>query len=285
MKKVLYILMIVTMLFSAHSEQAPDGSVEKVYFPCFDKEALEGFGYVLYPEKIGLLLSAYSDNAEISVTIEEAEAADAEAFLNRYIEGMTRYAAVLNEPEILPWETDGRKTRISYRHNKASDELDAYTADAFASRISESMYLLIVINSWEGDISRTKEKFIESFRLDEREVSKVHTAFLKNARADEDGNQYVSVDFCQVAYDASIFTVYAKNDTEESAEYRLSEDALIWGYDANASLYTQCLIEPEAQKIIEISADYYETMGFDMIFQILFDANHEIVWMMHYNAF
>lgn len=285
MKKVLYILMIVTMLFSAHSEQAPDGSVEKVYFPCFDKEALEGFRYVLYPEKTGLLLSAYSDNAEIAVTIEEAEAADAEAFLNRYIEGMTRYAAVLNEPEILPWETDGRKTRILYRHNKASDELDAYTADAFASRISESMYLLIVINSWEGDISRTKEKFIESFRLDEREVSKVHTAFLKNARADEDGNQYVSVDFCQVAYDASIFTVYAKNDTEESAEYRLSEDALIWGYDANASLYTQCLIEPEAQKIIDISADYYETMGFDMIFQILFDANHEIVWMMHYNAF
>ncbi len=285
MKKFLCVLLGVIMLFSAHSEQAPDGSVEKVYFPYFEKDALEDFQYVLYPEKSGLLLSAYSDNAEITVTVEEDEAADAEAFLNRYIEGMARYATLLNTPEVLPWETDGMKSRISYRHSKAADEEEAYATDAFVLRISENTYLLIVFNSWSGDLSETEEKFLESFRLEEREVSRVYMAFLKNANADEDGNQYVSVDFCEVVYDASIFAVYAQNDTEETNVYKLSGDALIWGYDANASLYTQCLIAPDAQDLIEISAHYYENMGFDIIFQIMFDENNEIVWMMHYNAF
>lgn len=285
MKKFLCAVMLVLMLFSGYCEETPDGSVEKVYFPFFEKDALQGFQYVLYPEKSGLLLSAYSDDAEIAVTAEEDDAENAEEFLKSYIGGMERYAAILNTPEVHAWEKDGVKTRILYRHNKASEDEDAYTTDAYVSKISENMYLLIVFNAWNGDLTEAEQRFFDSFRLEEREVSKVYMAFLKNARADEEGNQYASVDFCQVVYDEEIFAVYAQNDVVEKKEYRLSEDALIWSYDADASLYAQCMIEPTAENLVQISAHYYENMGFDVIFQILFDANNEIVWMMHYNAF
>lgn len=286
MKKFMcMVLLLAAAAVSARGEQAPDGSVNMVYFPYFEKEALSGFQYVLYPEKSGLLLSAYSDDAEIAVTVEENEAENAESFLAHYIDGMARYAAFVNTAEISPWEEDGVKTHIAYCHNKSENKEEIFYTDVYASEITENTYLLIVFNSWTGELKETQDAFFESFRLEERQVSKVHLAFLKNARADEEGNQYAALDFCEVVYDADIFAVYAKNDREETVEYRLSEDALIWSYDADALLYTQSMIEPTAEKLIEISADYYETMGFDVIFQILFDANNEIVWMLHYNAF
>lgn len=286
MKKFLcLVIALIFMAFLSHAEEAPDGKVNEVYFPYFEKDALMGFQYVLYPEKSGLLLSAYSDDAEIAVTIEKAEYDDAEGFLKNYIEGMGRYANVTNTPEILMWEADGGKTHVSYQHKKAPDQAEIYVTDAFSKKIQENMYLLIVFNSWGGALEKTEEKFFESFRLEKREVSGVCTAFLKNARADGEGNQYVSIDFCDVVYDASIFGTYAINETEETIEYTLSKDALIWGYDADEAVYTQRMIEPLAENLVQISAHYYENMGFDMIFQVLFDAKGEIVWMMHYNAF
>ncbi len=285
MKKIMCVVMLALLLFSSNCEEMPDGSVEKVYFPYFEKDALHGFQYVLYPEKSGLLLSAYSNDAEIAVTVEEDDAPDAEEFLKSYVEGMERYATILNTPEMQKWEEDGAKTSITYQHKKAAEDEDAYATDAFVSKISENMYLLIVFNSWNGDLTGTEQKFLKSFRLEEKEVTKVYMAFLKNARADEEGNNYASLDFCQVVYDAEIFAVYARNDAEETVEYRLSEDALIWSYDADASLYTQSMIQPTAENLVQLAAHYYENMGFDIIFQILFDANNEIVWMMHYNAF
>lgn len=278
---------------SAHSEEAPDGKTEKVYFPFFEKEALEGFGYVLYPEKSGLLLSAYSENAEIAVTVEQDESAGAQEFLKSYIEGMKRYAFLTETPEILAWATNdgqsGAKTRISYRHNKAAEDEDAYTTDAFSVKLDENLFLLVVFNSWTEEakqaLTETEERFFKSFLLEKREVSKVHLAFVKNAREDEEGNQYVSLDFCQVVYDPEIFSVYAQNHEAQTVEYRLSKDALIWSYDINASIYMQSLTKSDAESLIEIAAHYYENKGFDIIYQIMFDSDNEIIWMMHYNAF
>ncbi|MBR3928909.1 MAG: hypothetical protein IKJ65_07920 [Clostridia bacterium] len=288
-KMTLILLALIFFILPAHAEETPDGSVNTVYFPFFEKDALVGFQYVLYPEKSGLLLSAYSETAEIAVTAEQSETADARDFLADYVEGMTRYAALLNEPEILPWEVGGAQTRIVYRHNKAADEEEAYTTDAFVSKVEEGMYLLIVFNSWlnenEQALIDAQEKFFASFRLESIDVSDAYLAQVKNARSDDEGNQYVTVDFCSVMYDASIFTVYAQNMEEKSVEYKLSKDALIWSYDPEASLYTQVLIAPAAENLVEISAHYYESMGFDVIFRILFDTKGEIIWMMHYNAF
>lgn len=294
MKKIAVFLLIVMFSLSCCSEEAPDGSVHRAYRPIFEEEALRGFQYVLYPEKSGLLLSAYSDSIEITVTAEENEEAEnADAFLESYIEGIKRYALLMNTPEIIPWTNgigaEGAMSDITYKSLKATEDDGEYASDAFCVKLSEHMYLLIVFNTWDEqgktDIDNVEERFFESFRMEETEVSDVFTAFLKNAGMDGRGNVTVKLDFCSVVYDASIFAVYAQNETEKTDEYVLSDNTLIWAPDPDASLYTQRLLAPEPDLLIETAAVYYEAMGFDIIFQVLFDANGEIVWMMHYNAF
>lgn len=295
MRKGFIVFLIMFLgVFSACSEEAPDGSVEMVYYPFFEEKALESFQYVLYPEKSGLLLSAYSEDMEIAVTVEQdADAADEEAFLTSYVNGISRYAVQTNTPRIYAWNESeamtGAKTQIHYRSNKATAEDEGYLTDAFAVKLEGEMYLLIVFNSWtengQSAMADAEESFFETFSLEQRAVSKVCLAQVKNARENDDGDQYAVLDFCSVMYDETFSMVYAQNKTEENTEYKISPDALIWSPDINASLYTMSLVKPEAENLVETAAYYYETMGFDIIYQVMFNADNEIVWMMHYNAF
>ncbi|MBQ3231528.1 MAG: hypothetical protein IJA93_01050 [Clostridia bacterium] len=293
MKKWMILILVMCVFACAYSEEAPNGATQTVYFPSFDRNALQDLQYVIYPEKSGLLLSAYSDDSEITITVEQDEdAVNEEAFLAGYLAGITRYAAFVNEPVIENWESPdgktGKMTQITYRHIKASEDGETFYTDAFCLK-AEDMYLLTVFNSWaenaEDTLKRMEDAFFESFRLEKREVSNVYLAQVKNARADENGDQYVYLDFCTVVYDESIFTVYAQNKVEEKIEYRFASDALIWMPDTINSLYTMRLTPPGADEMIETSAAYYEKMGFDIIYQVMFNAENEIIWMMHYNAF
>ena len=292
MKKIFLIMLLFCMLLT-HAEEAYDGETGEAYFPFFEKEALLLFQYVVYPEKSGLLLSAYSDDCEIAVTVEEdEEAADEKAFLQNYIKGISRYAYILNDPEIITYDEHqitGAKTEIVYRSQKAKEGDEGYQTDAFSMKTEENRYLLIVFNSWgedgESAIRDIEERFFESFELQKREVSDSYLAFLKFSREDEEGNLYAVLDFCSVVYDESIFTVYAQNKTIQETEYRISKDALIWAEDVSSALYSAHLIDPTAQNLNEAAAYYYENMGFDIIFQVKFNEKGEIVWMMHYNAF
>ena len=292
MKKLLLITLIFLTVFAC-AEEEYDGKTEKAYFPYFEKDALSGFQYTLYAEKSGLLLAAYSDDCEIAVTVEEDEEAENEkAFLENYINGISRYAHILNEPEIKAHDVrqlTGAKTEITYRSRKAKEDDEGYQTEAFCMKAEENMYLLIVFNGWKEDgksaIGGIEERFFESFELREREVSDQYLAFLKFSREDEEGNLYAALDFCSVVYDESIFSVYAQNKTIGETEYKISKDALIWAQDVSSALYSAHLIEPTAQNLNEAAAHYYENMGFDIIFQVKFDENGEIVWMMHYNAF
>ncbi len=292
MKKMLLIMLGFLMIFAC-AEEEYDGRTESAYYPCFDKDALSGFQYVIYPEKSGLLLSAYSDDCEVAVTIEnDSGSKDERAFLEKYKEGVSRYAFILNDPEITAYnehQLSGAKTEIVYRSQKAKEDDEGYHTDAFCMKTEENMYLLIVFNSWDeegnSEIRNIEDKFFESFMLQKREVSDSYLAFLKFAREDEEGNLYAVLDFCSVVYDESIFSVYAQNKTIGETEYKISKDALIWAEDVSSALYSAHLIEPTAQNLNEAAAHYYENMGFDIIFQVKFDENGEIVWMMHYNAF
>ncbi len=292
MKKI-FLIMLLFLMILTHAEETYDGETDEAYFPFFEKEALSLFQYVIYPEKSGLLLSAYSDSCEIAVTVEQDEtASDEKAFLENYIKGISRYAYILNEPEIVAFndhQMTGAKTEIAYRSQKAKEDDEGYQTDAFCMKAEENTYLLIVFNSWgeegEGAMKEIETRFFESFSLEKRNVSDQYLAFLKFAGEDEEGNLYAVLDFCSVVYDESIFSVYAQNETIMETEYIISNDALIWTEDISSALYSARLIAPTAQNLNEAAAHYYENMGFDIIFQVKFNEKGEIVWMMHYNAF
>lgn len=294
MKKMMLLMFVLLMAFgSALSEANPDGTVYTVYRTVYDPDALGGFERMMYLEPSGLLLSAYSDEMEITVTIEESsEPTDAAGFMDDYVSGVSRYGRVISREDAAAWtmpgQNEGIKTRFAYMYNKAGETDDVYVTDVYCAPLRNNMFLVIVFNSWSGNagelLDQTENVFFESFSLEREEVSTQFLAMVKDAYT-EDGADYVVVDFCQVEYDADIFTVYVANDTPVEHVFKLSEDALLWMPRLTTGLYSINETEATAENIRACAEAYYEINRFDIICQILFDENNEILWMMHYNAF
>ena len=295
MKKILVILVLFMLTVGAAlSEANPDGTVYSVYKADYDKDALIGFERMMYLEPSGLLLSAYSDDMEITVTIEEAASAkDAAGFMAHYLSGVKGYAKVIKADDIQSWnapvEGEGGRMRFTYMYKNASETDEVYVTDVYAAPVNGGMFLVIVFNSWVGEagtlLNEMEEAFFSAFTLEKVNVSTQFMAQVKNAYLNEEEKTMVVLDFCQVEYDASIFTIYAVNDEPEEKEYVLRKDALIWSPKANTALYAMKETDSTHEAILESAQAYYQKHNFDIIYQVLFDENNEIIWMMHYNAF
>lgn len=293
MKKTIA-LVLAMILFAgmfAVSEEKPDGSVGTVYKAVYDKEALSGFERTVYYEPSGLLLSAYSDDMEITVSIENAESQ--EAFSSHYLESVSKYAKVISVKDTGEWTTPleiaGDKMRLTYMYLNASETDDVYVSDVFYAYLDDGLCLSVVFTTWVGEAGKTLDEnesaFFSSFSLHKTDVSAPCIAQVKSAKTDSNGDVYLTLDFCTVEYDESIFSIYAVNETEEEILYKIKKDALVFAPKPDTYLYSMNEIQPSEEIFSQVLQKYLEKYAFDIIFRVLFDANNEIVWMMHYNAF
>ena len=97
MKRTVMVFLAVLLALSmaaAHAEDAeakPDGTVYDAYQAVMDESAMEGWRAVSYIEPSGLLLSAYTETAEITVDLlERREGGSYRAILEEQLHGDTR---------------------------------------------------------------------------------------------------------------------------------------------------------------------------------------------------
>ena len=127
MKRTVMVFLAVLLALSmaaAHAEDAeakPDGTVYDAYQAVMDESAMEGWRAVSYIEPSGLLLSAYTETAEITVDLlERREGGSYRAILEEQLNGVTRYGRVTasfgpDEWTGSPWG-DGTGAHIRYRY-------------------------------------------------------------------------------------------------------------------------------------------------------------------------
>lgn len=301
MKRTVMVFLAVLLALSmaaAHAEDAeakPDGTVYDAYQAVMDESAMEGWRVVSYIEPSGLLLSAYTETAEITVDLlERREGGSYRAILEEQLNGVTRYGRVTasfgpDEWTGSPWG-DGTGAHIRYRYMflKGANTDDEYMTDVYIAPLNDRYDCKVTLNSWGADAEGTVRDFeartLPGLKLVKRKISTQFMAYLKDAY-ERDGRTYVVLDFCSVEYDPSIYTIYTANDVPEDCEYAVSTDALVWMPDPDRSVYEAEQVSTDAQTMKSLIDRYYQRNDVEGIYNVLFDENNEIIWMLHYNAY
>lgn len=294
MKKLLAVFVLLMLLpVSALSDAEPDRIFYDAFGITLSGDEFPEYRKIGYFEPYGLLLSAFSDRLEISVSIEVTDVKSEKAYLQKYEAGVKKYAEVLNTEALQPIENaDGYAftgQRIEYRHSRAPQTQAPAVSEVYVSMLENGGYLVCIFRKSDASMTQAemeteKQRFFGAFSLDLHRVSSQYLCYLKNAR-EEDGKTYVTVDFCSVEYDPELFLIYTKNTNPTENEYILRKDAVLLMPEMGASLYAVIETQPDAEALSENIRKYYEQTGTYGIFQILMDENGEILRMAHYNAF
>lgn len=295
MKRWISIIAIIiwTFAFPVFAENVPDSTGYVAFRVEYDEDALNGFQTVSYLDASGLLFTAFTDAAEITVSLDESRNyVDSADFLRAHVDNVSRYGRVTSTdgPRNWPnrWSENGASMRYAYMYLNGSDTDDEYLTDIYVAPVSLNYSLVVSLNCWSEDAKSYawlfENLFIPSLSLSTETVSPLFMAYFKGV-TEENGELSLTLDFCSVEFDDSIFTIYVKNDEPKEYSYPLRSDALLYLPDMTSSVYAARETAADAQTLKALTEDYYRENGMDGIYNVQFNENGEIVWMMHYNAF
>ncbi len=293
MKKILFCLLVFVFACQANAESVPDGSVFSAFRVTYGESLLTDWQTVEYFESSGLLFSAYTNDAEISLSIDESVGAKTSVeYLTAHKANVSRYGRITASGEIEtwenPWGASGASLQYSFMYSSGGINDDTYNVCVYATPISANYYIVISVNCWGVNAAETIEMFANAFvpsvQIDTVKVSTQFQAYLKRVESRTDG-LYAVLDFCTVEYDESIFTVYTANDDADEYIYRISDSAVMWLPDMQGALYSAKKTEPSLETLERLIADYYAQKNTHGIYQVLFSEQNEIIWLMHFNAF
>ena len=289
MKKALAIILLLAALgCAAMGEGVYDGSSYAAYMLNYDESLLSGMETITYVEPEGLLLSAFSDNMELTVSIESTSGTPAELIEEVY-DGVSRYGRVTSKGEIeaitLNGVEGGAYLYYTYQSLRGSATDDVFRCDMCAGKVSGEYTLVITMTSWAQpeEARELFRAFAASVTPAQKNISTEFKVLLKACEQKTDGI-YVTVDYCEVEYEALMGTVYAINDDPTEYTYMLSDEADVWLPKLDGVLYSTYHIEPDAYEIAAVIEDYAYLNGTDGIYTIIFDQNGKILRLQHYNA-
>ena len=293
MKKAfcLFAAFLLLMTCALASEQGFDGSVYGAYFASYDESTLAGWDVMSYIEPSGLLLSAYAGAAELTVDLVESEGTGAENYLIASLDGVTRYGRLVDKGTIAPWTSrmgyTGAKVSYSYQSLRGESSDDEYLVSAFAAPVTEQYMLVVTVRAWGGSAESVRVNiengFLSSLTLVKKNVSTTYTAFLTDCE-ERDGGIYVTLDYCEPAYDTAFGFAYTLNDDPAVSVVRVAEDAELWLPRMGSILYTMERVTPDADAIKACIDEFYITNGVHAVYQVLFDENGSVIRLQHYNA-
>ena len=289
MKKIAFVLALaLLMCLPAQADEVFDGAVYDAYSPVYDESFLNGWETISYIEPSGLLLSATRDDAEISVTVEEAEE-NPDSYLVSRVAGVTRYGRDISGGSVSQVTMAGfeKAARVSYsfRSLRDSGEGDVYHVLVYAAKIKTG-YLATVSLTWWGENAYEDgftSRFMPSFSLKKERISTTYTAFLTYCERRDDGI-YLTLDFCDMEYEPTFGMAYALNQDDNTYTYKLSPEAKLWLPSFTGALYSFKRTEPDASEISIAIESFYNLNEVHAVYLVLFDENDLIVRLQHYNA-
>ena len=293
MRKAFCLILALALVMSCAlaSEKGFDGSVYGAYFASYDESTLPGWDVMSYIEPSGLLLSAYAGAAELTVDLVETEGTGAENYLLSALDGVTRYGRLVDKGTITQWTSPmgykGAKVSYSYQSLRGESSDDEYLVSAFAAPVTDQYMLVVTVRAWGGSAESVRVNiengFLASLSLTQKNVSTTYTAFLTDCE-ERDGGIYVTLDYCEPAYDTAFGFAYTLNDDPAVSVARVAEDAELWLPRMGSILYTMERVVPDAGAIKACIDEFYALNGVHAVYQVLFNENGDIIRMQHYNA-
>ena len=293
MKRFFCLTLIFCLLLpcALAGEEGFDGSVYGAYRAVYDEGTLAGWDVMTYIEPSGLLLSAYAGAAELTVDVIEAGGVTAETVLSGNLEGVSRYGRLVDKGTIEKWSSPmgfaGAKLSYSYQSLRGESSDDEYLVRSFAAPLNEQYMLLVTVRAWGQSAAGTRDNiengFLSGFTLEKKNVSTTYTAFLTDCE-EKNGVIYVTLDFCEPAFDTAFGFVYTGNDDPAKTVCAVKSDAELWLPRMGGILYTMEKVEPDADVIKACIEEFYEANYIDAIYQVRFDESGSVIRMQHYNA-
>ncbi len=287
-KRLCALALALLLLCPVFAEGGFDGQVYSAYSLNCDESALHGLDVISYIGPSGLLLSAYGDQLDISVSLEEAHDAPAQILAGRAA-STARYGSIVSKSEVsafsLPGFSNGAYISYSYRSLRDSGSGELYTVDAYVFRVNDELALSVSQTSWGDDSARQRfnASFVPSLSLRPRLISTEYMVFLVACDKLGDG-LYVTIDPCRMEYDSNFGLPYAVNDDPTLYTVKLSDQAEIWLPDMSGALYSMVKSAPQEAAIRNAIEEFYARNQVEPIFTLLFDANGEVIRLQHYNA-
>lgn len=287
-KRLCALILALLLLCPVFAEGGFDGQVYSAYSLIYDEGALSGLDVISYIEPSGLLLSAYGEQLDISVTLEEANDAPAQMLAARAASA-ARYGNVIFKSEVsafsLPSFPNGAYISYSYRSLRDSGSGEVYTVDAYIFRVNDELALSVSQTSWGDDGARQRfnASFVPALGLQPRRISTEYVVFLVACDRLSDG-LYVTIDPCRMEYDSNFGLPYAVNDDPTLYTVKLSAQAEIWLPEMSGALYSMVKSAPQEAAIRGAIEEFYARNQVEPIFTLLFDAGGEVIRLQHYNA-
>ena len=283
-------VILILLLPCAFAEAMPDGSCFSAF--AADCDCLEGWERIDYFVQTGLILCAYREDAEITVSVEESTSETAAEFLNEHVSSMSRIARIISkngpDPCELTLGSDAANLRYTFMYLRGTDTDDVYTTDIYALPLTDGAYLVVSLSVTGQDtkelLSFFEDEFAQCLKIGVRTISNQFMAYLRSAEL-IDGEIYLTLDFCTLEYDASIYTIYTKNTTEAEYTYRLSEDARLFLPIFGEGIYRMRQSDADIDGLNAAISGYYANNDEDGIYNVLFNEDNQIIWLMHYNAY
>lgn len=293
MKRILAGMILICLALAAGAETVPDGTVYNVFRVTYDESTLKDWQTMTYLDAAGFLFSASIEDAEITVSVDESGVAQSAAeFLRRHVSNVSRYGRVTSYSGPYswdnPWNVEGASMRYHYMYLNGSNTDDEYQTAMYVAPFSSNYFIVISVNAWgvkaAERIRMFETEFLPSLNVGTQMVSTQFVAYLKDAWVNEAGETEVELDFCAVEFDLIFLSVYAVNDEPVGHTYKVRSDALVY-LPASGETYNAVMGNPDQETLRRAIDEYYRLNDAYAIYQVLFDKNDEIVWMMHYNAF
>ena len=288
MKKLALLLVLICLTAAAHADQSFDGSVYDAYCPQYDESLLWGWETISYIEPTGLLLSATSLSAELTVSIEESDV-NPDVFLRNRFAGVSRYGQNIEggsvENCVLSRFERAARVNYSYRSLRNSFDNEIYSVREYAAKIGAGYMLNVSLRFWGASKAGSEllDEFMAGFSLKHMKISTSYTAFLTYCESRSDGI-YLTLDYCDMEYEPTFGMPYAVNADETAYTCKLSSEAQLWLPELGNVLYSLKHTGPDDTEISIAIENYYNINQVHAVYLVLFNEDGEIIRMQHYNA-
>jgi len=276
MKRFLLAALALLICLTAAAETRPTGGTSLMYRAVFRDSLLDSWQKSEYIADSGQLLSAFSEECEISITLE------AEWSAARQKELISRRARITASGSDRSDDT----TRFWCRYTPARDEGAEYSLIVYAFPVEEQTCLVsLTVMGGDAD-SHTdwfEEQFMPSVEIFTTQASGAYLALLEGCE-NKNGVLLLTLDFVEIDYDASFMSVIFINDIDKGYSYRLDDDAIVYLPDTASEVYRQTDAGADEALITRSILEYRGIYGSDAVYLVQFDENNRIIRLQHYNA-
>lgn len=272
MKRFIIAALALLILLTCAAENRPQGNTRLMYRADSAETLPEGWQKTCYITDDGQMYLAFSDEAEITVSLERGWSFEG-------VCGMIERRARITY-------SGSDDSRIAIKYISLRDEGTEHVFIAYPYRWDE-VTCVATLDTWGESAGETEKwfenAFVPSLEIREYNASDYYLAQLEGCEM-ADGVLTLTIDFVDIEYDSGSGSVMFMNSEDRGYTFRTKADALIYLPDITTAVYAQLDAGADERLINYTINEYRGIYGTDAVYLVQFDENNTIIRIQHYNA-